>query len=1181
METITSKLSSNNDYNKAALLNMESNNNINHANDVDVNSDEDDDECSAIASAIANIPPSNDMITTNNDHLTAASIKYFENQSLSSNRFQSFKSPIPTLTKLTEFELSDATISPETTIDPSSFQQQQLQTLNNYPNQSSDCPIKMAIINNDSGSQANSNRNTHIERNTNSSAASVSSGPSSGVGSLCDSYPRSVGINGSSGLGLIEQNSNILIHNNLSPASQESSLSPSKFLPAGSVLSSSASMTPSPADFAPVSTGNNGSTTNENALSMLLQLNKCQLINDLVDGLPKLITPPPSAPQHQRQFPNNNNIVNQSKDSPTSNVSNQFGFDFNSLNSTNHNAINRNPQRQPQQPMSDESSNFGFNDSDSSNIQNASSSNVGNNNFFNDFNINSLFSSFDDNVSAVESGAFITNHFTSQPQIQTTNQQSTSILKQYPDNDPNIQLQNQCFTMTMLEGNESQQHPQPQQQQQQQHRNQAAKFPITQSTANKQLSMMSKYMSTASTMPQQHHTLTTPPNLIAGQHQTSPNIHSTIDQSQQQEEQFCERQTLYRLIISQLLFDGHRNIACHISNAEHIKCDSFLIGPSQELHKLVTFAKAKKKEDILIDKPIQMTLSNANNAGFSVAGRATTNSATSPFYDMIDSNCTSAQNSSLAGRASLPQQASHALRMDDCNQYVKNIFDDTSNTLTGIGSSNPMFSARNESVGLASSSSIVTPQTSQSQSILDSYADLNSSTTDLYSPSSGTIDYFSANRSPEVSGMNAAASMFGKSSDLQQRQLVLSNSRGAGSVSAAATGSNELVLTEACLKNLNQLAKLNSGPNSTAAINHPSLMFGRSASAMATMSSLGNGNGSASASASNSNNGLSRSPLTIKSPTGHSSASHTTGQGKSHQIMQIVHKFGSLGQLKSQFSSPHGFCLGMNDEIIIADTNNHRICVYDKNGVCKQMFGNPGKDEGQLWYPRKIAMIPPNFVRSNANSPYYVICDRGMERSRMQIFTRTGNFVRKIPIRYIDIVAGIAINNRGHIVVVDSVSPTIYVITIDNGTLIEWRDCGNYMCEPSDVAIYDEDYYICDFKGHCVVVINTNGDFIRKIGMEGLTSFPNGIDISPAGDIFVGDSHGNKFHVVVFNRDGRLLAEYECPYCKVSRCCGLKLTKDNNIVTLAKNNHHVLVLNPNFQQQLQSQPTQLQQQQSV
>lgn len=214
-------------------------------------------------------------------------------------------------------------------------------------------------------------------------------------------------------------------------------------------------------------------------------------------------------------------------------------------------------------------------------------------------------------------------------------------------------------------------------------------------------------------------------------------------------------------------------------------------------------------------------------------------------------------------------------------------------------------------------------------------------------------------------------------------------------------------------------------------------------------------------------------------------------------------------------------------------------------------------------------MVPPNFVRNTVNSPYYVICDRGMERSRMQIFTRNGNFVRKIPIRYIDIVAGIAINSRGHIVVVDSVSPTIYVIAIDNGTLIEWRDCSDYMREPSDVAIYDDDYYICDFKGHCVVVINSAGEFLRKIGMEGLTSFPNGIDISSTGDIFVGDSHGNKFHVVVFNREGRLLAEYECPYCKVSRCCGLKLTKENNIVTLAKNNHHVLVLNPNFQPQSQ------------
>lgn len=43
--------------------------------------------------------------------------------------------------------------------------------------------------------------------------------------------------------------------------------------------------------------------------------------------------------------------------------------------------------------------------------------------------------------------------------------------------------------------------------------------------------------------------------------------------------------------------------------------------------------------------------------------------------------------------------------------------------------------------------------------------------------------------------------------------------------------------------------------------------------------------------------------------------------------MQIRCKFGSLGASKGQFNSPHGFCLGVEEEIIVADTNNHRIEV--------------------------------------------------------------------------------------------------------------------------------------------------------------------------------------------------------------------------------------------------------------
>jgi len=54
-------------------------------------------------------------------------------------------------------------------------------------------------------------------------------------------------------------------------------------------------------------------------------------------------------------------------------------------------------------------------------------------------------------------------------------------------------------------------------------------------------------------------------------------------------------------------------------------------------------------------------------------------------------------------------------------------------------------------------------------------------------------------------------------------------------------------------------------------------------------------------------------------------------------------KFGQLGPGKGQFNSPHGFCLGMDEDIVVADTNNHRVQVFEKSGDFKYQFGIPGE----------------------------------------------------------------------------------------------------------------------------------------------------------------------------------------------------------------------------------------------
>lgn len=273
---------------------------------------------------------------------------------------------------------------------------------------------------------------------------------------------------------------------------------------------------------------------------------------------------------------------------------------------------------------------------------------------------------------------------------------------------------------------------------------------------------------------------------------------------------------------------------------------------------------------------------------------------------------------------------------------------------------------------------------------------------------------------------------------------------------------------------------------------------------------------------------------------------------KNVSLMQIRCKFGRLGSEEGQFNSPHGFCLGLREEVLVADTHNHRIQVFAKNGTFMHAFGITGKEKGELWYPRKIAVI-----KSNGN---FVVCDRGSKRSRMQIFTMEGNFVREIALDYIDIVSGLVITEDDHIAVVDSVKSSLFVIS-QFGDLHHWYDCSGHIIEPSDIAVWKREFYVCDFKGHSVAVFSEDGSFVRRIGNENITSFPNGIDISDDGDVLIGDSHGNKFHVAVFSKNGLILSEFECPHVKLSRCCGLKITSEGYVVTLAKNNHHALVLN--------------------
>ena len=82
----------------------------------------------------------------------------------------------------------------------------------------------------------------------------------------------------------------------------------------------------------------------------------------------------------------------------------------------------------------------------------------------------------------------------------------------------------------------------------------------------------------------------------------------------------------------------------------------------------------------------------------------------------------------------------------------------------------------------------------------------------------------------------------------------------------------------------------------------------------------------------------------------------------------------------------------------------------------------------------------------------------------LQVFNERGMFLRRVCIRFVKIVAGLATTSDGSVVIVDSVIPTIFVIDPENGKALRYLECAEFMIEPSDIAVFKDDFYICDFK---------------------------------------------------------------------------------------------------------------------
>ncbi|XP_012288137.1 brain tumor protein [Orussus abietinus] len=252
-------------------------------------------------------------------------------------------------------------------------------------------------------------------------------------------------------------------------------------------------------------------------------------------------------------------------------------------------------------------------------------------------------------------------------------------------------------------------------------------------------------------------------------------------------------------------------------------------------------------------------------------------------------------------------------------------------------------------------------------------------------------------------------------------------------------------------------------------------------------------------------------------------------------------KFGEFGVLEGQFTEPSGVAVNAQNDIIVADTNNHRIQIFDKEGRFKFHFGECGKRDGQLLYPNRVAVV--------RNSGDIIVTERSPTH-QIQIYNQYGQFVRKFGANILQHPRGVTVDSKGRIVVVEC--KVMRVIIFDQaGNVLQKFGCSKHLEFPNGVVVNDkQEIFISDNRAHCVKVFNYEGAYLRQIGGEGITNYPIGVGINAAGEILIADNHNN-FNLTIFTQDGQLVSALESKV-KHAQCFDVALMDDGSVVLASK-----------------------------
>ncbi len=229
--------------------------------------------------------------------------------------------------------------------------------------------------------------------------------------------------------------------------------------------------------------------------------------------------------------------------------------------------------------------------------------------------------------------------------------------------------------------------------------------------------------------------------------------------------------------------------------------------------------------------------------------------------------------------------------------------------------------------------------------------------------------------------------------------------------------------------------------------------------------------------------------------------------------------WGGQGNAPGQFQEPWGLAVDEEGRVYVADLWNHRIQVFDGEGNSINQWGTHAQVQGLepdtaglFWGPRDVAIGDEGWV---------LITDTG--NKRVQVFDPDGEFLTMfggfgLEPGQMNEPVGVAVGPDGRIYVADTWNRRVQVFDTDFVFLRSWPIDGwwgeSVINKPYLTVDEMGRIYVTDPEGYQVLVFDAEGQPLNVFGQIGsdATSFnlPTGIDVDDEGYIYVADADNHR-----------------------------------------------------------------------